>query len=99
MPIEKSKNYELLSYDEWEEKYKPIYNGEENIYFDTHNDEDIKFLKEHQEKNSVLNIWTLVEGDDGELFIDSGWRLVNRLEYIATEVPRESMDILVQAEL
>jgi len=41
---------------------------------------------------------TLCDGDDNELYIDSGWRYVNIIEYIITEVPRESKDILVQAE-
>lgn len=34
-------------------------------------------------------IWTVIEGDEGALFIESGLHLVNRLGYLVTEVPRE----------
>tara|TARA_A100001201_G_scaffold97919_1_gene84455 strand:+ start:591 stop:899 length:309 start_codon:yes stop_codon:yes gene_type:complete len=96
--ITKTKDYELLSYEEWEKKYKPIEKSKGHIFFETHDEKDIEFLKDFESKNSFLNIWTLVDGDDDELFIDSGWRYVNRLNYIVTEIPRESADILVQAE-
>jgi hypothetical protein len=96
--IRKEKDYHLLSFKEWEKKYKPIEKSKDWIFFDTHSEEDLKFLKEFQKKNSILNCWTLVDGDDNELYIDSGWRRINRMEYIITEIPRESEDILVQAE-
>jgi hypothetical protein len=96
--IEKKSNYELLSFENWERKYKPIFNTKgSSIFFCTHSEEDRQFLKENQDKDA-LNIWTLVDGDGEELFIDSGYRFVNRIEYLITEVPRESKDILVQAE-
>ena len=34
-------------------------------------------------------IWTVVEGDDGQLVIESGLHFVNRLGYLVTDVPRE----------
>ena len=95
--IRKEKDYHLLSFEEWEKKYKPIEKSEGNIFFDTHCEKDLKFIKEFQKKNSILNCWSLVDGDD-EVYIDSGWRWINRIEYIITEIPRESEDILVQAE-
>jgi hypothetical protein len=94
--ITKEKDYHLLSFEEWEKKYKPIEKSTGNIFFDTHSKEDLKILKEFQKKNSILNCWTLVDG--GEIFIDSGWRLIDRMNYIITERARESKDILVQAE-
>ena len=33
--------------------------------------------------------WTLVEGDDGNLYIASGYHLVNRLNYFITHNPCE----------
>lgn len=90
--------YQLLDYHEWERKYKPIEKSEGNILFETHDGKDIVFLRKFIKENSVLHIWTLVDGDDGDLFIDSGIRWVNRLNYIVTEIPRESEDILVQSE-
>ena len=88
----------LITYEEWEEKYKPINNPRGgDIAFDTHNEEDIKFLRDNQSKDA-LNIWTLVDGDDGKLFIDSGYRFVNRLEYYITEVSRKSKEDYVLVE-
>jgi hypothetical protein len=34
-------------------------------------------------------LWTLVEGDDGSLFIESGLHIVNRLGYLVTARPFE----------
>lgn len=90
-------NYQLLKYSDWVDKYRPIYKSYGNFLFETHVESDLKFLRANCAEDD-LNIWTLVDGDDGELYIDSGWRFVNRLNYIVTEVPRESADILVQAE-
>lgn len=90
-------NYQLLKFSDWEDKYRPIYKSYGNFLFETHDERDLKFLREHCVEDA-LNIWTLVEDDEGELLIDSGWRYVNRINYIITEVPRESADILVQAE-
>jgi len=90
--------YELLSFENWERKYKPMQNTKSTgIFFCTHDEDDIQFLKENQD-DDALNIWTLVDGDGEELFIDSGYRFVNRMEYLITEVPRESKYIKVQAE-
>lgn len=96
--IKKEKDYHLLSFEEWEKKYKPIEKSKDCIFFETHCEKDLEFLKQFQKKNSILNCWTLVDGDDGELYIDSGIRWINRMNYIITEIPRESKDILVQAE-
>ena len=90
--------YELLSFENWERKYKPIQNPRNtDIFFCTHDEDDIQFLKENQD-DDALNIWTLMDGEGEELFIDSGYRVVNRIEYMITEVPRESKYIKVQAE-
>lgn len=35
-------------------------------------------------------IWTLIEGDNGALVIESGLHLVNRLGYLVTEAPVEA---------
>ena len=33
------------------------------------------------------NVWTLLEGDEGQLVIESGMHIVNRLGYLITERP------------
>lgn len=35
-------------------------------------------------------LWTLIEGDNGTLVIESGLHLVNRLGYLVTEMPIEA---------
>ena len=71
--------------DAWEEKYRPIQN---------HFDGGDKFETYGEELEFVLAqdprcIWTLVDGDDGNLYIVDGYHLVNRINYFVTEVPFE----------
>jgi len=74
--------------DAWEEKYQPIQN---------HIAGTDKFETFGEELDYVLSIadtepkrvWTLVEGDDSNLYITSGYHLVNRLNYFITKNPCE----------
>ena len=82
----------------WEAKYQPIKNqfappqGE----FEDEFVED-KFETYGEELDYVLKIantepkrvWTLVDGDDGNLYITSGYHLVNRVNYFITKNPCE----------
>ena len=76
--------------DAWEEKYRPIKNHLnddgfwENDKFETYGAE-LEFVRAQDPRC----IWTLVEGDDGNLYIVDGYHLVNRLNYFVTEVPFE----------
>jgi len=73
----------------WDEKYKPIPN-----HIDKGND---KFETYGEELDYVLSIantepkrvWTLVDGDDGNLYIVDGYHLVNRVNYFITKNPFE----------
>ena len=38
-------------------------------------------------------VWTLIEGDSGNLWITNGYHFVNRLNYFITEVPFEGSDV------
>jgi hypothetical protein len=71
--------------DAWDAKYKPIKN---------HFDGSDKFETCGEELDFVLAqdpkcIWTLVDGDDGNLYIVDGYHLVNRVNYFITEKPFE----------
>lgn len=74
----------------WEQKYNPIKNHIDK-------DADDKFEPYDKELEYVLSIanteparvWTLVDGDDGNLYITSGYHLVNRLGYFITANPCE----------
>jgi hypothetical protein len=76
--------------DAWEEKYQPIQNHVDANAGD-------KFETYGEELDYVLSIadtepkrvWTLVDGDDGNLYITSGYHLVNRINYFITKNPCE----------
>lgn len=75
--------------DAWETKYKPIKNHIEGDYdgddkFETYG-EELEFVRAQDPRC----IWTLVDGDDGNLYIVDGYHLVNRVNYFVTEVPFE----------
>ena len=77
-------------FDAWWGNYEPIKN-----HIDAYADD--KFETYGEELDYVLSIansepnrvWTLVEGDDGNLYITSGYHLVNRLNYFVTKNPCE----------
>jgi len=84
-----------MTYDEFFEKYKPIKNdivetsAFDGYMFETYGDE-YKFVI----SNSLdKKVWTILEGDDDDLFISAGLRLVNRLGFFVTELPWEDENI------
>lgn len=79
--------------EDWEAKYQPIKNhiasekGEDDDKFET-------FGRELEYVLSIANteprrVWTLVDGDDGNLYIVDGYHLVNRVNYFITKNPLE----------
>jgi hypothetical protein len=84
--------------DAWEAKYKPIKNPFAKRPTE-HEDEFIedKFETYGEELDYVRSVadteprrvWTLVDGDDGNLYIVDGYHLVNRVNYFITEKPLE----------
>lgn len=77
-------------FEAWDTKYQPIQN-----HIDPHAGD--KFETYGAELDYVLKvaytepkrIWTLVDGDDGNLYIASGYHLVNRINYFITHNPCE----------
>ena len=69
----------------WAEKFKPVMEDERP------KDMDPRVAGNSQEVFEYARIskrlWTLIEGDNGELFISSGFHFVNRLEHFITEIP------------
>jgi len=83
--------------DAWEAKYQPIQNhitknGDDK--FETYG-EELEFVRSihFTEPNRV---WTLIEGDSGDLWITNGYHFVNRLNYFITKNPFEGefMEVL-----
>ena len=79
--------------DAWETKYQPIQNhitknGDDK--FETYG-EELEFVRtiNSTEPNRV---WTLIEGDSGNLWITNGYHFVNRLNYFITKHPYEGKD-------
>jgi hypothetical protein len=76
--------------EDWEEKYELLPNPNsdnamwEDPKFETYG-EDLDFVRAQDDRH----IWTLVEGDDGNLYITNGYHLVNRINYFITKKPFE----------
>jgi len=81
----------------WEEKYRPINHpteGDGIQYFQPFG-EDLTFLQ----AISNYHIWTVTEGDDGNLYLGAGWHIVNRVYYVVTLVPWKESDDEEHTEL
>lgn len=77
----------LLTWEQFVEKYEPefappYYDEEHGHMYDTYG-EDYEKIK----KADPLHVWTIVDGDDGNLCILNGWHWVNRFGYIITKNP------------
>ena len=80
---------EILGWEAWEEKYKPIQNkfrDHDERMFETYG-EEVEFVQSQDPRY----VWTNVQGDMSDLIV-AGYAYVNRLCYYITEVPWESDD-------
>jgi len=57
--------------------------------------EEVEYVQSMIESNKV---WTVLDGDDGELFISAGYWRVNRMGYIITEISHEGESIEVELD-
>lgn len=88
-PAHGDKNWEH-KLDAWEEKYQPIQNhidANAGAKFETYG-EELDYVLSIAD-TEPKRVWTLVEGDDSNLYITSGYHLVNRLNYFITKNPCE----------
>lgn len=75
----------LMSFDEWEQEYKPIKNiFEEDAPYDGLMHKTFGKEEELVRKSDATKIWTLID-TDGDTQIDSGYARVNRMGYFLTE--------------
>ena len=85
----------FMTYDKWEEIYKPIkntvskYPDDSLIHFETYGEEYDAVTKAHEINPKI--VWTEVDGDSGT-YILSGWHFVNRIHYYITENPFDDDD-------
>ena len=81
-------NFIELTFEEADEQFKFIpnnydeYSSFDGLMFETYGDE-VEFVK----SQSPDKIWMYGEGDDGGLYIWSGWGFVNRVGYFVSEKP------------
>lgn len=96
---------EVITYDQWEKKYKPrvikeagegrqILRDSKPIYtwFDTVKD-DYDLMMKHAKPNTV---WTERYDDDDKPYMTSGIGLVDRFCFYVTEVSHEGKEIIVE---
>ena len=79
----------------WEAKYQPIKNhitGEDDDKFETYG-EELDYVRSVAD-TEPRRVWTLVDGEDGNLYIVDGYHLVNRLNYFITKEPLEGNGFL-----
>lgn len=81
-----------LNSEQWDEEFIPIMNGKS--YKDFHpkivNDEEKKILEKALLEDRV---WTLLESDNGDLFLANGLHFVNRVDVFITEKPYNKNEI------
>ena len=78
-----------LTDDEFEEQFKPVENldqGEGTYQFDAYDSTDNGFLQ-FMAINYPNHVWTRIDGEDGCIYNINGWHIVDRIDYVITEVP------------
>ena len=85
-----------MTFDSWMDKYKPMKNhidtnsACEGIMFETYGKE-LEFVQQQDPKC----VWTYIE-EDGELYVVSGFCVVDRIGYFVTEVALNEGRIVVK---
>lgn len=88
-----------LTYDDFLGKYHPIKNHlDKNAGYDGHMFEtfgkELEFVLKTQ-MHSPQNIWTLVEGENNDMWLSPGYHFLDRLAYMITKEPvdRNELDV------
>jgi hypothetical protein len=82
-----------LTEDEFDDRYSPMtnhinpsagwaYGDAGGCLFETHG-EEFEFVRRYDPRK----VWTLVDGDDGDMYLISGLHFVNRVGYLLTKEP------------
>jgi hypothetical protein len=58
------------------------FNDSNGCLFETYGPE-LEFVRSQDDRT----VWTLVDGDDGDLYVVSGYHFVNRIGYLISTVP------------
>ena len=79
--------YILLTEDQWYEQYEP-----EGRNYETYG-ADLNHIKSLPEEY----VWTMLDGDDGQVLVVNGFSFVNRISYYVTKKPHNDSDTIVVA--
>ena len=60
--------------------------------------EELDYIKKLCSEDQGNRIWTVLEGDSGDLFIQAGVHFVNRMGYIVTKEPWEDCRLYVDED-
>jgi hypothetical protein len=87
--MSKTGTVNTITDDRFYDEFKPVKNHLlpngapfSDCMFETYGEE-----LEYVRKQKPEHIWTIMDGDDGNLFIGAGYHLVNRIGYLITEKP------------
>jgi len=69
----------MISEDDFEELFRPIYHGADHNAVLDEPPGDVMAPLEH--------VWTVVDGDDGDMYAIPGYHIVNKVGYVITENP------------
>ena len=92
-------------FDQWIDQYRPITNptGDSGFFvddkclmFETYDPDLAVVLAAHEKDPNT--VWTIVEGEDGELYLGDGYHYVNRIGYFITEVPHSGTSVSIKLD-
>ena len=84
----------ILSEDDFDEQFKPKpHHDKDEEHYETYGS-DLQYVR-NQPENIV---WTMLDNDEGEIYIAAGYRVVNRLGYILTEQAWDDRETYVELE-
>lgn len=69
-------------FDIFLEKYDPIPVSTEEFYYMVDNWHDSEEWEKIKQANTENKVWTVIDGEDSELWVISGLHIVNRIGYI-----------------
>ena len=76
---------EIMSIDEYDNKYQPVLEDDEPMRFDNYNDA-IEYVEKHFTKNMPYrHIWSAVDGDNNYFVMLNGFHICNLLYYEVCE--------------
>ena len=87
----------VMRWETFVKKYQPIPNPlDENAGIDGYLIETYGEELDTVRSTIVKYVWTMVDGDDGDLYLSPGYHLVNRLGYIITRIPWKEENLCVE---